>query len=270
MTTGWEPTRHIAFDFLGYTFRPRRAKTRRGTFFINFLPAISSKAAKAIRQTIRAWRMASTRNNQRLEDLARLVNPVVRGWLHYYGRYYRSACVRMLRHLNEALATWARRKYHAASPPKARVDALAGSHRAPGPEFVCPVASRWEARSLESKSRMKREFHVRFREGGGVQFPSATRHVSRCPYGLSEWKRARHSRAAGRVLRGAPVSAVTHAQRGKTGSQRDCRAAHGAARVAEAMWRARFSTASNGAPAQNAPCGALAVRVAEKGRSASN
>jgi RNA-directed DNA polymerase len=102
----------IAFDFLGYTFQPRRAKTRRGTFFINFLPAISSKAAKAIRQTIRAWRMASTRNNQRLEDLARLVNPVVRGWLHYYGRYYRSACVRMLRHLNEALATWARRKYH--------------------------------------------------------------------------------------------------------------------------------------------------------------
>ena len=54
-------------------------------------------------------------------------------------------------------------------------------------------------------------------------------------------------------LRGAPVSAVTRAQRGKTGSQRDCCAAHGAAQVAEAMWRARFSTASNGAPAQNAP-----------------
>ena len=68
----------------------------------------------------------------------------------------------------------------------------------------------------------------------------------------SEWP----SRAAGRVLRGAPVSAVTHARRGKTGSQRDCRATHGVARVAEAMWRARFSTASNGAPAQNGPCGA--------------
>jgi hypothetical protein len=54
--------------------------------------------------------MASTRNNQRLEDLARHVNPVVRGWLHYYGRFYRSKCVQVLRHLNEALA-WARRKY---------------------------------------------------------------------------------------------------------------------------------------------------------------
>ena len=78
---------------------------------MSFLPAISTKAAKAIRKTIREWRMASTRNNQSLNDLARLTNPVVRGWMHYYGRYYRSRCVQVLRHLNEALAAWARRKY---------------------------------------------------------------------------------------------------------------------------------------------------------------
>ena len=102
---------HIKFDFLGYTFQPRRAKNRWGKYFISFLPAISAKAAKAIRQTIREWRMASTRNNQRLEDLARLTNPVVRGWMNYYGRYYRSKCVLVLRHLNEALARWARRKF---------------------------------------------------------------------------------------------------------------------------------------------------------------
>jgi RNA-directed DNA polymerase len=75
---------HIKFDFLGYTFQPRRAKNRRGKHFVSFLPAISTKAAKAIRATIRAWRMASTRNNQRLEELARLVNPSVRGWMNYY------------------------------------------------------------------------------------------------------------------------------------------------------------------------------------------
>ena len=102
---------HITFDFLGYTFQPRRAKNRWGKPFVSFLPAISTQAAKAIRQTIREWRMASTRNNQSLEDLARLVNPVVRGWLHYYGRYYRSRCVQVVRHLNEALAAWARWKY---------------------------------------------------------------------------------------------------------------------------------------------------------------
>lgn len=102
---------HIKFDFLGYTFQPRRAKNHRGKFFVSFLPAMSTKAAKAIRTTIRDWRMASTRNNQRLEDLARLVNPSVRGWMNYYGRFYRSKCVQVLRHLNEALAAWARRKY---------------------------------------------------------------------------------------------------------------------------------------------------------------
>lgn len=102
---------HIRFDFLGYTFQPRRAKNRWGKFFVSFLPAISSKAAKAIRKTIREWRMASTRNNQQLEDLARLTNPVVRGWMNYYGRFYRSKCVQVLRHFNVALAAWVRRKY---------------------------------------------------------------------------------------------------------------------------------------------------------------
>ena len=102
---------HIQFDFLGYTFQPRRAKNRWGKFFVSFLPAMSTKAAKRIRQTIREWRMASTRNNQRLEDLAKLTNPYVRGWMNYYGRFYRSKCVQVLRHLNRALAMWVRRKY---------------------------------------------------------------------------------------------------------------------------------------------------------------
>jgi len=102
---------HIKFDFLGYTFQPRRAKNRWGKFFVSFLPAISTKAAMAIRQTIRSWRMASTRSNQCLEDLAKFTNPVVRGWLNYYGRFYRSKCVQVLRHLNVALAAWVRRKY---------------------------------------------------------------------------------------------------------------------------------------------------------------
>ena len=102
---------HVSFDFLGYTFQPRRAKNRHGKYFVSFLPAISTKAAKAIRATIRDWRLASTRNNQSLEDLARVINPAVRGWMNYYGRYYRSKCVLVLRHINVALAAWARQKY---------------------------------------------------------------------------------------------------------------------------------------------------------------
>lgn len=101
----------VKFDFLGYTFQPRRAKNRWGRYFVSFLPAMSAKAAKTVRAAIREWRMASTRNNQRLEDLAQFFNPVVRGWMNYYGRFYRSKCVQVLRHLNEALAAWVRRKY---------------------------------------------------------------------------------------------------------------------------------------------------------------
>jgi group II intron reverse transcriptase/maturase len=102
---------HVAFDFLGYTFQPRRAKNRWGKYFVSFLPAISTKAAKSIRATIREWRMASTRNNRPIEDLARLVNPVAQGWMNFYGRFYRSKCIQVLRHINEALAAWARRKF---------------------------------------------------------------------------------------------------------------------------------------------------------------
>jgi hypothetical protein len=78
---------------------------------VSFLPAISAKAAKSIRQTIREWRMASTRNNQQLEDLARALNPTMRGWANYYGRFYRSKFLQVLQHFNGALSSWVRRKY---------------------------------------------------------------------------------------------------------------------------------------------------------------
>jgi group II intron reverse transcriptase/maturase len=101
----------VAFDFLGYTFQPRRARNRWGKHFVSFLPAISNKAAKRIWATVRGWRMAATRNNQSLEALAELTDPYVRGWMNYYGRFYRSRCVQILRRLNDALVRWVCRKY---------------------------------------------------------------------------------------------------------------------------------------------------------------
>ena len=71
---------------------------------MGFLPAISKKAAKAIRATIRDWRLASTRNYQRLERPAKLINPAARGWMNYCGRHYRSKCELVVRHVNLALA----------------------------------------------------------------------------------------------------------------------------------------------------------------------
>jgi RNA-directed DNA polymerase len=102
---------HTSFDFLGYTFRPRRAKNRKGKLFISFLPGVSAKAAKFIRAKIRSWRLGSTRNNQSLEEIARFVNPFVRGWVNYYGRFYKSALTPVLRELERSLVYWVRRKF---------------------------------------------------------------------------------------------------------------------------------------------------------------
>jgi RNA-directed DNA polymerase len=98
------------FDFLGYTFRPRRSKTRQGKYFINFSPAVSDKAVKAMREAIRGWKLPQ-RSDKALEDLSRMFNPIVRGWLQYYGRFYRSALYVPMRQLDRALARWASRKY---------------------------------------------------------------------------------------------------------------------------------------------------------------
>jgi len=99
-----------AFDFLGYTFRPRRSKNRWGKPFINFSPAVSSKAAKAIRQDVRSWGLPK-RSDKALDDLARMFNAAIRGWVNYYGAYYKSALYPILRHIDRKLVLWATRKF---------------------------------------------------------------------------------------------------------------------------------------------------------------
>lgn len=98
------------FDFLGYTFRPRSAKNRWGNLFLSFTPAASDKAAKTMRQTMRAWGL-HRRSDKSIDDLARMIDPVLRGWINYYGGYFRSALNPVFHHLNCALTKWAMRKY---------------------------------------------------------------------------------------------------------------------------------------------------------------
>jgi len=98
------------FDFLGYTFRPRRAKNRNGEFFVNFLPAVSDKAAKSMRRVIRSWRIYRM-TDKSIKDLACIINPTIRGWITYYGQYYRSALRSIFNQLNSSLQKWAMRKY---------------------------------------------------------------------------------------------------------------------------------------------------------------
>jgi RNA-directed DNA polymerase len=99
-----------SFDFLGYTFRPRRSKNRRGKYFINFSPAISASAGKAIRQVVRRWKL-HLRSDKSLLDLSRMFRATIQGWINYYGRFYKSAMYPTLRQINRKLSLWAARKF---------------------------------------------------------------------------------------------------------------------------------------------------------------
>lgn len=101
---------NTTFDFLGYTFRPRRSKNRYGKHFINFTPAVSNKAKTAMQQKIHDWRM-HLKPDITLEDLSKMFNPVLRGWVNYYGHFYKSEMYSVLKHMNRALVRWACRKY---------------------------------------------------------------------------------------------------------------------------------------------------------------
>jgi hypothetical protein len=68
------------FDFLGYTFRLRGAKDCGGKFFVGFNPAVSNEAAKSMRETMRQWRL-HRQTDKSLDELAHMINPVVRGWI---------------------------------------------------------------------------------------------------------------------------------------------------------------------------------------------
>jgi RNA-directed DNA polymerase len=101
----------VTFDFLGYCFRPRLVKnTRTKQLFWGFNPAVSPGALKDIRSTIRALKFRR-QTHLSLADIAQRLNPLLRGWIGYYGRYTPSALQPLFRHVDLTLVGWARRKF---------------------------------------------------------------------------------------------------------------------------------------------------------------
>jgi RNA-directed DNA polymerase len=102
---------HTSFTFLGFAFRPREAiNGRSGAHFTSFQPAISPEALKAKGDRLRELRI-HRHTNLSLNDLARWLNPIVAGWMNYYGRFYRSAMEPLLRRVSSYLRRWAGKKY---------------------------------------------------------------------------------------------------------------------------------------------------------------
>jgi group II intron reverse transcriptase/maturase len=101
---------HTSFTFLGFTFRARKARSRAGKKFTSYLPAISKDALNKISGEVRRWRL-HRRTRHSFAELARQINPIVRGWIQYYGAFYRSALSQLLSRINAYLVRWIRKKY---------------------------------------------------------------------------------------------------------------------------------------------------------------
>jgi hypothetical protein len=102
---------NVKFDFLGYCFRPRLVRRfRDNSLFGGFNPAVSSSAMKAMRQAIRDLNIRC-QTQLSLQDIAQKLNPLLRGWIAYYGRYAPSALYPLLRYVNQTLVAWTMRKF---------------------------------------------------------------------------------------------------------------------------------------------------------------
>ena len=102
---------NVKFDFLGYCFRPRLTlNSRNRSLFWSFTPAVSSSAMKAMREAIgdlNLWHQTQLT----LQDIARKLNPLLRGWIAYYGRYARSMLGPVFWYVNQRLQAWVMRKF---------------------------------------------------------------------------------------------------------------------------------------------------------------
>jgi len=109
----------IEFTFLGYTFRPRKALDKYGRVYVNFSPAVSRAACKAMRQTIRGWHL-QLKCDKALADLSAMFDPILTGWQQYYGRFHGSAMSTVWKHVNAYLVRWLIRKYKSLARHKVR------------------------------------------------------------------------------------------------------------------------------------------------------
>ncbi|GAA1933542.1 group II intron reverse transcriptase/maturase [Streptantibioticus ferralitis] len=112
-----------SFTFLGYTFQPRAARRKDGVQYTRFLPAVSKDALKKMNVVVRSWRL-DHRVSSTEADLARMINPIVRGWMAYYGAFHRSALTPLLYRINTYLLRWIRKKYKKLRGWRTALDAM--------------------------------------------------------------------------------------------------------------------------------------------------
>jgi RNA-directed DNA polymerase len=183
---------HTSFTFLGFTFRARKARGRDGKNFTSFLPAISKDALTKISREVRRWQL-HLRTGHTLAELARKINPIVRGWMQYYGAFYRSALYTLLGRINAYLMRWVRKKYkrlRGYKKPRRSGNASPDAIPACSPTG-CGTGPPGDQ---DSKSPVSREAHagILWEPGGAIPPGHPTRTPKRC--WVSCVKRSSHRR----------------------------------------------------------------------------
>lgn len=98
------------FDFLGYTFRKRWIKDRLGRLQANFIASVSKKSEQTLKDKVKALGI-HRRTASKIEMIAEVLNPILRGWMNYFGKFNRSAMKRALDCVQKRLIKWAMCKY---------------------------------------------------------------------------------------------------------------------------------------------------------------
>ena len=142
----------------------RRSATKRSSR--SGRPSATGHFTSAVTSRSTIWRGCST--------------PHIRGWINYYGRFYKSALYPALRHIDRILARWAYRKFKSLRRHKRRTHhwLLNIAQRQPD-LFAHWSLALWTRPN--NGSRMRRESHVRFCESAAVKSRRATHPYCRLP-----------------------------------------------------------------------------------------
>lgn len=98
------------FEFLGYAFHARLVRARKGNFFVRFMPAVSNKSKKKLMDKVRSLKI-HRKTRTELENLAEILNPIIRGWINYFDKYYKTATFSTLYRIDDILVKWAVDRY---------------------------------------------------------------------------------------------------------------------------------------------------------------
>lgn len=98
------------FDFLGYTFKAVYIKCKNGKIRHNFIASVSKASSKNLREKIKAMEVHK-KTGCKIDIIAEMINPLVRGWINYFGRFNPSAMRGTLQCIERRLVKWAMCKY---------------------------------------------------------------------------------------------------------------------------------------------------------------